>query len=552
MRSAMYFRDLRKNFENYSQKVRFVFFFQCMFVFSCACGQSYLPYTATVYDSSSTTGYYFVAPKLVNAGVSGNNDANMILNRYGELIYYRTFPYPIRATDFKLQPNGKMTYSDYGKFYIMDSTFTIIDTISPEPGLKFDGHDFQILPNGNYMYLALENITMDLSMYHFFNISTLWGDSNATVKCGVIVELDSMKNVAFRWNTKDHFAFEETDEHCHYNPSIVDWTHCNSIERDTDGNIILSSRNFNEVTKINRNDSSIIWRWGGDKNEFTFFNDPLHFRTQHDARRIANGNITLFDNGFGGQLHFHPATAKEYVLDETLKTATLVWSYVHDSSMYSESRGSVQRLANGNTVVSYGRYIESNVIFTTVKPNGSPIFELYFPDTCVSYRAFNYETLPWDLNQPKINCEQIGGQVFLSVDSGLNSYAWNTGDTTYKILVTSPGTFNVFIPRGSGGFIRSENFIVSSLTNPCNLSNVNEPVTANDNFLLSPNPVQDNLQVNLYLNGIHAVEIYDSLGRIIYSKLLENQSSWIIPVSGLNSGVYYIRVNGQGRKFIKI
>ncbi len=426
--------------------------------------QTWLPFTATVYDSTATSGYYFIAPKLKSQPVTGNKDANMILDKFGEVIYYRSFPAGVRATDFKLQANGLMTYSDIKQFYIMDSTFTVIDSVRPKNDLKFDGHEFQLLPNGHCMFIANEKITMDLSPYKFFNHHTLWGNDTATVKCGVIQELDANKNVTFEWHTSSYFKFDESDEDYMFNPGNVDWTHCNALELDYDGNILLSSRDFNEITKINKNDSAILWRWGGKKNQFAFINDPVPFRTQHDCRRIANGHLTIWDNGFGGP--FQPATAREYVMDETNLTATPVWSYIRDSAHYSDSRGNFQRLGNGNSIVSYGFFVGPNIVFTSIDPAGNPILEVSFIDSCVSYRAFNYPLLPWNLNRPVISCELTNGHVYLSVDSGLSSYKWNTGDTTYKTEVTGPGTYSVFIPRGNGGFIRSEKYTVSNLANP--------------------------------------------------------------------------------------
>ncbi len=63
------------------------------------------------------------------------------------------------------------------------------------------------------------------------------------------------------------------------------------------GIILLSFRHLNEVTKIDSSSGEIIWRLGGKQNQFTFLGDTMPFSAQHDARRIANGNLTLFDNG---------------------------------------------------------------------------------------------------------------------------------------------------------------------------------------------------------------------------------------------------------------
>ncbi|MCX6163997.1 MAG: aryl-sulfate sulfotransferase, partial [Ignavibacteriae bacterium] len=167
--------------------------------------------------------------------------------------------------------------------------------------------------------------------------------------------------------------------------------HGNSIAVDTDNNIIISSRHMDEITKINTSTGNIIWRLGGKNNQFTFINDTIGFSHQHDARRINNGHLTLYDNG---NFHTPPRSrAIEYVLNETSnpKTATLVWQYRRTPSIYASATGNVQRLPNGNTLIGWGM---SNVTLTEVTPAGSIMYELYLPVTMSSYRSFRYEWSP--------------------------------------------------------------------------------------------------------------------------------------------------------------
>jgi hypothetical protein len=46
----------------------------------------------------------------------------------------------------------------------------------------------------------------------------------------------------------------------------------------------------------------------------------------------------------------------EYALDQTAKTATMVWEYVPSAPLFNQFTGSVQRLTNGNTVVGWTNY----------------------------------------------------------------------------------------------------------------------------------------------------------------------------------------------------
>src|SRR5207302_9452379 len=109
----------------------------------------------------------------------------------------------------------------------------------------------------------------------------------------------------------------------------IDFTHCNAIELEGDTAYLLSSRNLDEITKISKKDSQIIWRFGGIENQFTIIGDSsLPFTYQHAVRRLRNGNIVLFDNGKFS--HFpRYSRAVEYHLDETKKIATKVWEYRH-------------------------------------------------------------------------------------------------------------------------------------------------------------------------------------------------------------------------------
>ena len=53
---------------------------------------------------------------------------------------------------------------------------------------------------------------------------------------------------------------------------------------------------MSELIKFDRQSGDVIWRLGGPMNDFTFINDPLYGpNRQHDARRLDNGNIIIFD-----------------------------------------------------------------------------------------------------------------------------------------------------------------------------------------------------------------------------------------------------------------
>jgi len=79
---------------------------------------------------------------------------------------------------------------------------------------------------------------------------------------------------------------------------------------------------------------------------------------------------------------------------------------------------------------------------------------------------------------------------------------------------------------------------------------VNE--TAKENVSIHPNPVNDILHVTA--NGYNKVEILNFLGQVILSENVTN-SNFEVNVSDFNSGVYFVRLQGENgtitKKFVK-
>jgi hypothetical protein len=340
------------------------------------------------------------------------------------------FPLTHRAFDFKRQPNGTLTYFDdgLGYFIILDSNYKSIGTIGAGHGHTTDPHDLLLLPNGHAVLLALEPHTVDMS--------TIVPDGGiSTVLDVVIQELDASQNVVFEWRSIDHFEITDAT-HEDLTSDAIDYVHPNSLEIDIDGNILMSSRHMDEVTKIDRQTGDIIWRMGGKHNEFTFINDPIGFSHQHDARRISNGNLMLFDNG---NFHATPRSrVVEYRLDEPARTATLVWSYSHTPAVYSFAMGNAQRLPNGNTMIGWGAY----PLVTEVHADGSTAFEMKLPAGVFSYRSFRLPPATSHVTVPLVSPSY--GTTDLS---SMTSLKWGaTGGTEkYRVQVGTDTSFSTVV-----------------------------------------------------------------------------------------------------------
>jgi hypothetical protein len=310
----------------------------------------------------------------------------MILENSGAPYWYNKTA--DRQRDFKVQPNGLLTYRHIptGSFQGMDSTYTVVKTFKAGKGWHVDEHELQVLENNHYLIIAIKDSSVDMSQI------VAGGKKNANVNISALQEFDADGKLLLHWSAWKYFHPKDMVGYS-YDDQPTDnsfrFVHMNSVDIDDDDNIVLSSKRISEITKINRNTGEIIWRLGGANNQFTFVDDPLNgFYTQHDIRALGNNHYTLFDNG---NLHNPPLSrAVEYEIDTEAMTATLVWEY--QEGTFGFHMGNVQRLPDGHTVINWA--VENLPKLTEVRPDGSKAYEMNFVDRYKSYRVFRFQ---WDV-----------------------------------------------------------------------------------------------------------------------------------------------------------
>ncbi|MDX1416169.1 MAG: arylsulfotransferase family protein [Candidatus Promineifilaceae bacterium] len=344
-----------------------------------------IPQIEAIKGSANTgTGYVFLSP--FDFQTFGARVAYlMVLDNSGEPVFYRRFDEEA-VMDFKRQPNGQLTYYDrtLDKFFGLNDQYEIVQTYEAGNGYVTNMHDLQVLEDGNFLITIYDLQIIDMSEI------VDGGQPDARVVGCIVQELDSQGNVVFEWRSWDHIDLSDTTRDLTF--ELIDYVHCNSIERDQDGHLLLSSRNLDEISKINRQTGELIWRMGGKKNEFTFVNDD-GFSRQHDARRLANGHLTLYDNG----VTHNPQRSRglELSVDEQAKTVTVERAFQEVPDVYARFMGNVQRLPNGNSVLGWG--FSSTPVYTEFSKTGAESLQFNMVNGEVSYRAFRY---PWEGNPP--------------------------------------------------------------------------------------------------------------------------------------------------------
>lgn len=128
---------------------------------------------------------------------------------------------------------------------------------------------------------------------------------------------------------------------------FVDLLHCNSVEAfdqpqlaERNGiyqpdSLLVTSRHQDTIAIVSTQANELRWSWGRGE-----LSGP------HDATWLADGNILVFDNGLGRNW--------SRIVEVDPATNEIVWQYRHPDPerFYTASRGSAQRLPNGNTLVS--------------------------------------------------------------------------------------------------------------------------------------------------------------------------------------------------------
>lgn len=264
-------------------------------------------------------------------------------------------------------------------WHLQDEQFDEVATLQMGNGYLADNHAFELLGNGHALMLAYDDQTIDMSAM------VDGGHPAATVTGAVVQELDARGQVIFQWRTWDHIPI--TDSYRDITKRKFGYIHVNAVSLDPiDGNLIVCCRETSEVVKVSRVTGELMWRMGGKQNEFAFLNEheenaPRYFKLMHDARRLANGNLTLFDNGADQAVGDQERTysrAVEYAVDEPNRTATLVWEYRHDPDIRALTGGSVTRLPGGHSVINWGGAAKAGEApaMTEVDGDGRLVYEI--------------------------------------------------------------------------------------------------------------------------------------------------------------------------------
>jgi hypothetical protein len=165
----------------------------------------------------------------------------------------------------------------------------------------------------------------------------------------------------------------------------LDILHTNTadlLERDipgfcSAGDVLMCMRNLDLILVYDLESDEIVWKHDGRG----------MWQHPHEPTLLPNDNLLIFDNGsargWSRLIELHPSTRQ------------IVWEYKGDPppSFFTEERGSMQRLPNGNTLVTEsdtGRAFEVTLDGTVVWEWYNPLF--FEGDRSIVYRMKRFHT----------------------------------------------------------------------------------------------------------------------------------------------------------------
>jgi len=345
---------------------------------------SVYPVGTTVYKPDKAfNGYTLYSYMGVNGPMKAFYDTPSfmyLIDMSGKVVH--TWKLPLPAMHGELLPNGNLICS--GRDKVMDTP--------DRPGkckywmgggtgwlfeLDWDGnivfqyrdqnmhHDFEKLPNGNYMYIGWEQVQKELQ-------KKVRGGVIGTEHKGGVMWNDYLREI-----TPDGKVVWEWHANAHMDPDIDimgpihhrnEWLHCNNVDLTANGDILIDGRHTDGMMIIDKKSGDIKWRWGNEayldkktgRIEMHHFPDGengvghVTMGGPHDCNEIepglpGAGNIICFDNGMYADI--------SRAVEVDPKTGKVAWESDGKSwsrIFYSNFISSAQRLPNGNTLLCSG------------------------------------------------------------------------------------------------------------------------------------------------------------------------------------------------------
>jgi hypothetical protein len=371
---------------------------------------------------------------------SPNPDGPMIVDDRGDLIWFNPLRRGTAVTDLKVQElDGRRVLTwwqgrfalgwGYGEYPVLDETYREVARVKAANGYQADLHELTITPQGTALVMAYDRVYTDLR--------SVGGVRNGVAMDNIVQEIDLKTGlVLYEWHSLGRIALNDSRIPPRGRTSW-DYFHINSIDVDSDGNLLISARSTCAIYKLDRTTGALIWTLGGEESDFRM-NRRTRFCFQHDARRAGPGVISLFDNSAGPPAVRKQSRAIKLRVDERRKTVRLVKQYQHPGRISAPNQGSTRVLPNGNVFVGWG----AAPVFTEYTAGGQILFNGRLTKGKGNYRAIRAQWTGRPATPPDIATQRRGDRVAVFA-------SWNGATEVARWEVLAGPSAEALQPAGS-------------------------------------------------------------------------------------------------------
>ena len=282
---------------------------------------------------------------LVNYRIA--KDQPFMVDPFGKIRWYSNGFSETKKYALQVFKNGNIGFgvagNDQGKIYEYSMTGQIIQVYDVYPEFENIHHDVFEMPNGNLL-VTVNKVGIDTIEDHILEIDRISG---------------SIQNV---WDLRevlptDRFTFRKVKDGS-------DWFHTNAVIYDDRDNSLIISGQAQGLVKVSW-DNKLKWilatheGWDDKYKDFLLSPDSNPFDWpwgQHAPLILPNGNLMLFDNGFGRNFLNQPQYSRvvEYDITESNIGGTIsqIWDYGKDrgEEMFSPIISDVDFLEKSSSV----------------------------------------------------------------------------------------------------------------------------------------------------------------------------------------------------------
>ncbi|KAJ5615189.1 hypothetical protein N7537_000303 [Penicillium hordei] len=347
--------------------------------------------------------YVFIAPYSFGGGLE--RPGPYIYRKDGDLVWAGTGYYAGFVANFHVTTyQGKSVLQafqgsidgahgeGFGQHVLLDQSYQHVVTSTAANHRVSSIHEFNVIGGETALIEVFYTTPANLSAYGG-NSSQQWLGN------GIFQENDiATGELIFEWNALEHVdpseslvALGSTDANSGLSSAQAwDYFHINSIDKNEEGDYLLSSRHTSTIFKINGTDGSIIWRLGGKYPSFLqtgnwTFGFQHHARWHPQLSQPGTEVISFFDNSGDGTITYNNVSRALVVqLNHTDSTATVLRKAAAPYDLQAQSQGNTQLLSDDRIFVNWG----SEGAFTEFDADNEVLYHAFIQTGSVSYRGF--------------------------------------------------------------------------------------------------------------------------------------------------------------------